>query len=34
MTKTRAIEGRHGFPGALRASGGWGGHIRAPYVIN
>jgi hypothetical protein len=27
------IEERHGFPGALRALGGVGGHIGAPHVI-
>jgi hypothetical protein len=26
------IEERHGFPGALRALGGVGGHIGAPHV--
>jgi hypothetical protein len=31
---TRAIEVRHGFPGALRALGGVGGHIGAPHVTN
>jgi len=28
----RVIEERHGFPGALRASGGVGGHIGPPHV--
>ncbi len=28
------IEERHGFAGALRASGGVGGHVGAPHVIN
>ena len=27
----RRIEERHGFPGALRASGGVGGHVEAPH---
>jgi uncharacterized protein (DUF934 family) len=27
---TRVIEERHGFPGALRALGGVGGHVGAP----
>jgi hypothetical protein len=31
MTK-RLTEKRHGFPGALRALGGVGGHIGAPHV--
>jgi hypothetical protein len=26
------IEERHGFPGALRALGGVGGHFEAPHV--
>jgi hypothetical protein len=26
------IEERHGFPGALRALGGVGGHVGAPHV--
>ena len=30
----RVIEERHGYPGALRALGGVGGHIWAPHVIN
>jgi hypothetical protein len=29
---TRVIEERHGFPGALRAVGGVGGHVGAPHV--
>ena len=29
---TRVIEERHGFPGALRALGGVGGHVGAPHV--
>ena len=29
---TRATEERHGFPAALRARGGVGGHIGAPHV--
>jgi len=29
---TRVIEERHGFPGALRALGGGGGHVGAPHV--
>jgi hypothetical protein len=29
--KRRAIEERHGFPGALRALGGVGGHVGAPH---
>jgi hypothetical protein len=28
----RAIEEPQGFPGALRASGGVGGHVGAPHV--
>jgi hypothetical protein len=28
----RVIEKRHGFPGALRALGGVGGHVGAPHV--
>jgi hypothetical protein len=28
----RVVEERHGFPGALRASGGVGGHVGAPHV--
>ncbi len=28
----RVLEGRHGFPGALRALGGVGGHLGAPHV--
>jgi hypothetical protein len=28
----RVIEERHGFPGALRALGGGGGHVGAPHV--
>ena len=28
------IEKRHGFPGALRALGGVGGHVGAPHVMN
>jgi hypothetical protein len=28
----RVIEERHGFPAPLRALGGVGGHIGAPYV--
>jgi len=31
-TAQRAIDERHGFPGALGASGGPGGHIVAPRV--
>jgi len=27
------IEERHGFPGALRALGGVGGHVGAPHVV-
>ena len=27
----RVIEERHGFPGALRAMGGVGGHVWAPH---
>ena len=27
----RVIEERHGFPGALRALGGVGGHVEAPH---
>jgi hypothetical protein len=30
----RMIEERHGFAGARRASGGLGGHVGAPHVIN
>ncbi len=30
----RAIEERHGFPGALRAPGGVGGHVGAPHVVD
>jgi len=29
---TRVTEERHGFPGALRAWGVWGGHFGAPHV--
>jgi len=29
---TRVAEERHGFPGALRALGGVGGHFGAPHV--
>jgi hypothetical protein len=29
---TRAIEERHGFPGALRALGSVGGHVEAPHL--
>ena len=29
----RVIEERHGFPGALRALGGLGGHVGAPQVV-
>jgi len=29
----RTIEERHGFPGALPALGGLGGHVGAPHVI-
>ena len=28
--RARLIEERHGFPGALRAVGGVGGHVEAP----
>jgi len=28
----RLTEERHGFPGALRALGGVGGHVGAPHV--
>jgi uncharacterized protein (DUF934 family) len=28
----RLLEERHGFPGALRALGGVGGHVGAPHV--
>ena len=28
----RVVEERHGFPGALRAGGGVGGHVEAPHV--
>jgi uncharacterized protein (DUF934 family) len=28
----RVFEERHGFPGALRALGGVGGHVGAPHV--
>ena len=28
----RMIEERHGFPAALRALGGVGGHVGAPHV--
>ncbi len=28
----RVVEERHGFPGALRARGGVGGHVGAPHV--
>ena len=28
----REVEERHGFPGALRALGGVGGHVGAPHV--
>jgi hypothetical protein len=28
----RVPEERHGFPGALRAMGGVGGHVEAPHV--
>ena len=28
----RVIEERHGFPGALRARGGVGGHVGAPHM--
>jgi hypothetical protein len=31
MTR-RVIEARHGFPGALRAAGGVGGHVLAQYA--
>ncbi len=31
--KRRGIEERHGFPGALRALGGVGGHVGAPHMI-
>ena len=27
------IEERHGFPGALGALGGVGGHVEAPHVV-
>jgi hypothetical protein len=29
--KTRVTEERNGFPGALRAVGGVGGHVGAPH---
>jgi len=29
---TRELEECHGFPGALRALGGVGGHVGAPHV--
>jgi hypothetical protein len=32
--RTRLIEERHGFPGALRALGGVGGHIGPPHEVN
>jgi len=32
MMSARVIEERHGFPGALRALGGVGGHVGAPHV--
>ena len=32
MMSTRLVEERHGFPGALRAVGGVGGHFGAPHV--
>ena len=31
--QTREVEERHGFPGALRALGGVGGHVGAPHVV-
>jgi hypothetical protein len=31
--RTRLVEERDGFPGALRALGGVGGHFGAPHVI-
>jgi hypothetical protein len=30
----RVIEERHGYPGALRALGGVGGHFGAPHMVN
>jgi hypothetical protein len=27
------VEERHGFPGALRALGGVGGHVAAPHLV-
>jgi len=30
--RERGIEERHGFPGALGALGGVGGHLGAPHV--
>jgi hypothetical protein len=30
----RVIEECHGFPGALRASGGVGGHVGAPHEVD
>jgi len=29
----RVVEERHGFPGALGAVGGVGGHVGAPHVM-
>ena len=34
MMSERIIEERHGFPGALRASGGVGGHVGTPHMVN
>jgi len=31
---TRGIEERHGFPEALRAPGGVGGHVGAPHQVS
>jgi len=28
----RVVEERHGFPGAVRAWGGVGGHVGAPHI--
>jgi len=32
LSDARLVEERHGFPGALRAWGGLGGHVGAPHV--
>ena len=32
MSDARVVEERHGFPGALRAWGGVGGHVVVPHV--